>query len=70
MKTMLSLLAAAALFVSAGGAYAMCGHDSAKLEQTVASTTTAVPSEEEAASTHETTVKKPVETTSEEKPAE
>jgi uncharacterized protein YcnI len=70
MKTMLSLLAAAALFVSAGGAHAMCGHDSAKLEQTVASTSTAVPSEEEAASTHETTVKKPVESNSEEMQAE
>lgn len=70
MKSMLSLLAAAAFLVSASGAHAMCGHQSAKLEQTVASTTIAVPSEEEAASTHETAVKKPVESTSEEKQAE
>ncbi len=62
MKSMLSLLAAAALFASTGMASAMCGHDSAKLQQSVASTTTTAPVDEtEAVSTHDPlTVKKPV----------
>ena len=38
MKTLLSVLAASAIAFSASSAFAMCGHESAKLEQTVAST--------------------------------
>ena len=71
MKLMLSLVAVSAMVVSAGPAFAMCGHDSAKLEQTLASTATTVSSEEEAASTFDpATIKKPAETVSEEKIAE
>jgi hypothetical protein len=71
MKYMLSLVAVSAIVVSVGPAFAMCGHDSAKLEQTLASSATAVPSEEEAASTFDpATIKKPVEAVSDEKIAE
>jgi hypothetical protein len=62
MKHMLSLVAVTAIVASVGPAFAMCGHDSAKLDQTLASTATTVPSEEEAASTFDpATTKKPAE---------
>lgn len=63
MKILLCLVASTSIAASAGTASAMCGHQSAKLEQSVASTATATPVEEtEAASTFDpNTVKKLVE---------
>lgn len=62
MTRMLSVLAASALFAAAGSAYAACGHQSAGIEQTVASAATVTASDEEAASTFDPlAVKKPVE---------
>lgn len=57
MKTLLSVVAASALALSAGSAFAMCGHQSAKVEQTIASTSV-LPAEEEAVTTHETVEEK------------
>ena len=59
MKTLLSLLAASAIAVSATSAFAMCGHQSVKLQQTIASSTNQT--EQEAMTTHEDeTVKRKV----------
>ncbi len=60
MKSLLSLLTVAAFVASTGFASAMCGHDSAKLQQSVASTTTTAPVEDtEAVSTHDPKTVKP-----------
>jgi hypothetical protein len=52
MKLLVSVIAASAFALSAGSAFAACGHQSVKLEQTIASTKTA-PVEEEAMTTYE-----------------
>ena len=68
MKTLLSIVAASGLVLSTASAFAECGgHQSAKLNQVVATTEVApAPQEVAAASTYDPqTIKKPVETTQE-----
>ena len=67
MKTLLSIVAASGLVLSTAAAFAECGgHQSAKLNQVVASTEVAPAPQEVAASTYDPqTIKKPVETTPE-----
>ena len=57
MKTLLSVVAASAFALSATTAFAGCGHQSVKLEQTVASTSV-LPAEQEAVTTNESVEEK------------
>jgi hypothetical protein len=67
MKTLLSIVAASGLVLSTASAFAECGgHQSAKLNQVVASNDVAPVQQEVAASTYDPqTIKKPVESATE-----